>query len=99
MRCYYYLLLSLCVQEVKLLSFNILYDNSDDGIDQWSERRTDVHNLLDSTDASVIGLQVLSWINKGVKDLQSYDRGLFVKINLFGVGKKEDFKPNTKTGN
>lgn len=42
---------------VRVLSFNIRYDNPQDGLDAWSHRKPDVVALIRSVDADLIGLQ------------------------------------------
>ncbi len=78
--------LSLTAQEVKLLSFNIRYDNPNDGEDQWSERKEDVLQLIDSSEASVIGLQEALYSQ--VKYLDS----LMTDFTFVGVGRDDGEK-------
>lgn len=78
--------LTMSAQEVKLLSFNIRYDNSGDGIDQWSERKTDVLHLLDSSEATVIGLQEALY-----SQVQFLD-SLMPELTFIGVGRDDGDK-------
>jgi endonuclease/exonuclease/phosphatase family metal-dependent hydrolase len=44
-------------QNLRVLSFNIRYDNPADGLDAWSERKTEVALFLSQYELSVIGMQ------------------------------------------
>jgi len=44
-------------QALNVMSFNIRYDNPNDGSDQWSERKDDVDKLLKFYAPAVIGIQ------------------------------------------
>jgi endonuclease/exonuclease/phosphatase family metal-dependent hydrolase len=44
-------------QALNVMSFNIRYDNPNDGLDQWSERKDDLNHLLQFYTPTVLGIQ------------------------------------------
>lgn len=48
---------SLHAQEVKVMTYNIRYDNPGDGPNQWSKRKSKVFDLIKKYDPDIIGVQ------------------------------------------
>lgn len=71
---------------VKVMSWNIRYDNPDDGINNWSNRRHGVIKFMKETNADIIGLQ--ESLNNQSKDIK---KGLKV-YNYIGVGRDDGKK-------
>lgn len=47
-----------------------------------------------------VGVKYYYGLTRVYKDFQSYNRGIFLKINVpIGAGKKDDFEPSSKKGN
>ena len=44
-------------QEVNIMTFNVRYDNANDGEDRWGERKEEVVGLIKTYDPQIIGLQ------------------------------------------
>lgn len=62
-------------QEIRVMTYNIRYDNPDDGVNQWSNRKERVANLIQFNKADVFGLQEalhhqLTWLDE---HLPEYD--------------------------
>lgn len=49
--------LSAAAGDVRVMSFNVRYDNSGDGANGWAARSTRVAALIDSVDADIVGTQ------------------------------------------
>jgi len=58
---FFLLILPVCVlaQEtpLKVMTFNIRYDNQGDGVNQWSNRKEKVADLIRKYDPDIIGVQ------------------------------------------
>jgi endonuclease/exonuclease/phosphatase family metal-dependent hydrolase len=48
---------SLAAQPYKIMTYNIRYDNPDDGVNKWDSRKSKVFDLLKKYDADIIGVQ------------------------------------------
>lgn len=70
-------------QEVSVMTFNIRYDNPNDGEDQWSERRAEVVELIKTYNPSVFGLQ------EAVKHQVDYVDSSMVNFAFVGVGRDD----------
>ena len=70
-------------QEVTVLTFNIRYDNPNDGEDQWSERRAEVVELISTYKPSVFGLQ------EALKHQVDYVDSSMVNFAFVGVGRDD----------
>ena len=53
----YFLLLSLVSEEVKVISYNIRYNNPNDGKDIWENRRTTIVDFIKNENPDFLGLQ------------------------------------------
>ena len=67
-------------QEFKVMSYNIRYDNPDDGINKWSNRKENVINLILTHKPAIIGLQEvlvnqLNDLKSGLKNYESFGVG------------------------
>ena len=48
---------SLCGQEINILTYNIKYDNVNDTVNNWNDRKAAMVDLLQYYDPGVIGMQ------------------------------------------
>jgi len=80
-----FLLLSTFVfsQNFKMMSYNIRYDNPDDGINKWSNRKEKVIKLILTYHPAIIGMQEV--LTNQLNDLRS---GL-IHYDNFGVGRDD----------
>lgn len=69
--------------DLKVVSFNIRYDNPGDSANQWSNRRAGVNEFLAQTDADVMGLQEV--LHGQLMDLQQGNP----RYEAFGVGRED----------
>ena len=53
----YFLLLSLVSEEIKVISYNIRYNNPNDGKDIWENRRTTIVDFIKNENPDFLGLQ------------------------------------------
>jgi endonuclease/exonuclease/phosphatase family metal-dependent hydrolase len=76
-------LLSAEAQPVKVMTYNIRYDNPGDGLNQWSNRRSKVFALIKKYDPDIIGVQeaLHHQLEDIKKDLKQYD--------FFGAGRDD----------
>ncbi len=44
-------------QSYEFMSFNIRYDNKDDGLDSWSHRQHDIANYIEKVSPAILGIQ------------------------------------------
>lgn len=54
-----FLIFPFCLQaqNLKVMTYNIRYDNAGDGINQWDKRKTKVFDLIEKYDPDIIGVQ------------------------------------------
>src|SRR5688500_6406884 len=80
-----FLLLSSCVQgqDHKVMTYNIRYDNTGDGVNEWDKRKPKVYELIKKYDRDIIGVQeALHHQLTDIEDnLQAYE--------FFGVGRDD----------
>lgn len=67
-------------QEIKVLTFNIRYDNPDDGINRWDLRKENVVNLINFYEPDLVGFQEvldsqLEFLKMRLDDYQFYGVG------------------------
>ena len=68
---------------LSVMSYNIRYDNPDDGIHSWANREMHVGDLLDYYHADIIGLQeALSNQYDGLKEI-------LISYNSYGLGRED----------
>ena len=62
-------------QSIKVISFNIRFDNPGDGNNQWSLRKSDVIDFINYEEADFLGMQevLLSQLNDLKRDLDQYE--------------------------
>ena len=53
----FFLCLSLHAQDIKVMTYNIRYDNPGDGPNEWSKRKHKVVDLIKKYDPDIIGVQ------------------------------------------
>ncbi|CAN5323882.1 endonuclease/exonuclease/phosphatase family protein [soil metagenome] len=70
-------------QPIKVMTYNIRYDNTGDGVNQWENRKEKVANLIRKNDPDLIGLQE-ALINQ-IKDLLL----LLPDYSSYGVGRDD----------
>ncbi len=61
--------------EIRVMAYNIRYDNPDDGINRWSNRKGRVANLFRFNEPGIIGLQEalyhqLTWLNEQLDEYE-----------------------------
>ena len=73
---------------LKLITFNIRYDNANDGVNSWSHRSERVKQFLKSEDADIIGLQEALYNQVSELDafLSSQAKSNYLRI---GVGRED----------
>lgn len=54
---FFFLVSTVTAQSVKVMTYNIRYDNPGDGINQWDNRKQKVFSLLKKYDPDIIGVQ------------------------------------------
>ncbi len=87
------------ISQTKIMTFNIRYNNPDDGVNSWSKRKADVCKLINYYRPDFIGLQEVlpdqvTFINNTLKDYNYFGFG------RDGVGTNSESVPvfyNTKT--
>lgn len=74
---------SLAAQPIKVMTYNIRYDNPGDGVNQWNSRKDKVFSLLKKYDPDIIGVQEALYHQlKDISDnLDQYE--------FFGVGRDD----------
>lgn len=75
--------LTLPAQSIKVMSYNIRYDNAGDGINQWANRKEKVADLIRKNNPDLIGLQE-ALLNQ-LKDLLL----LLPDYTSYGVGRED----------
>ncbi len=75
-----------------VMSFNIRYDNPRDGVNRWSNRKSDVAKLVQSSKADIIGMQEV------VASQFDYLKDQLKEFEVYGVGRddgkrKGEFSP------
>lgn len=80
-----FLLLSniIFAQDVKVMSYNIRYDNPDDGINKWSNRKEKIATLILTYKPAIIGIQEV--LSNQLNDLNS----TLKNYESFGVGRDD----------
>ena len=53
----YFLLSSLVSEEIKVISYNIIYNNPNDGKDIWENRRHNIVDFIHNESPDFLGLQ------------------------------------------
>lgn len=71
------------VSELRVMSFNIRYENQNDGLHNWKNRKADCIDLIKSCQADIIGLQEV--VHSQLSDLNS----ALPEFNYTGVGRKD----------
>jgi endonuclease/exonuclease/phosphatase family metal-dependent hydrolase len=74
---------SLHAQVVKIMSYNIRFDNVSDGINQWKNRKEGLANLINQYNPDIIGTQ--EGLNHQIQDLDT----LLPHYESFGVGRND----------
>ena len=69
--------------DLKILSYNIRYDNPDDGINKWEKRKGTIINYIKTNAPEIIGMQEV--LNNQLIDLQSY----LNEYKTVGVGRED----------
>lgn len=69
--------------DLKVVSYNIRYDNPDDGINRWSNRLPGVNHFISETDADVMGMQEV--LHNQLTDLQT----AHPDYEAYGVGRED----------
>ncbi len=72
--------------ELKVVTFNIRYDNPDDGINTWQNRLPSVNRFITDTDADVMGLQEV--LHNQLTDLKNNHPD----YEGFGIGREDGDK-------
>ena len=74
--------------ELKLLTFNIRYDNANDGVNAWAHRSERVKQFLKTEDADIIGLQeaLFNQVSELDAFLSSQAKSAYLRI---GVGRED----------
>jgi len=70
-------------EQLTVLSFNIRYDNPNDGVDAWPNRSEWVSSIIDSSSASVVGLQEV--LEHQLADILSHTN----RFAFVGVGRDD----------
>jgi endonuclease/exonuclease/phosphatase family metal-dependent hydrolase len=80
-----FLLLSFCLQaqDVKVMTYNIRYDNPGDGVNQWDKRKTKVFELVEKYNPDIIGVQEA--LHHQLTDIEKN----LEKYEFFGVGRDD----------
>jgi len=78
--------LNLCGQEVSIMSFNIRYDNPNDGEDQWAERKEALSGLIKYYEPAAMGVQ------EAVFDQMQYLDSTLRQYSYIGVGRDDGVK-------
>jgi endonuclease/exonuclease/phosphatase family metal-dependent hydrolase len=74
---------SLSAQPVKVMTYNIRYDNEGDGVNQWDKRKTKVFDLLKKYDPDIIGVQEA--LHHQLTDIAAALKG----YEFFGAGRDD----------
>jgi endonuclease/exonuclease/phosphatase family metal-dependent hydrolase len=74
-------------QSLKLMTYNIRYDNPNDGENQWSQRKEFLSNQIGFYEVDIFGIQ------EGLHHQVAYLDSVFVNYNYIGVGRDDG---NTK---
>ena len=69
--------------DLKILSYNIRYDNPDDGINKWEKRKGTIINYIKTNAPEIIGMQEV--LNNQLIDLQSS----LNEYKTVGVGRED----------
>lgn len=75
--------ISAAAQPLKVMTYNIRYDNSGDGVNQWSSRKDKIFDLLKKYDPDIIGVQEA--LHHQLEDIA---RGLG-QYEYFGAGRDD----------
>ena len=84
------ILFFLNITEIKVISYNIRYNNSNDGINIWENRRSTIKNFIVDVNPDFAGLQEVTYsqlifLTKSLKD---YDYILASEPNSIGWKKE-----------
>src|SRR5690606_29465282 len=74
---------SVAAQPVKVMTYNIRYDNPGDGVNQWGNRKQKVFDLLKKYDADIIGVQEA--LHHQLQDIST----ALKNYTYFGVGRDD----------
>ena len=74
---------TLAAQPVKVMTYNIRYDNPGDGVNQWDSRKSKVFDLLRKYDPDIIGVQEA--LHHQLKDISDN----LPQYEFFGVGRDD----------
>lgn len=74
-------------QSYKIMTYNIRYDNVDDGENQWSKRKEFLSSQIAFNEVDIFGIQ------EGLQHQVTYLDSVFVDYNYIGVGREDG---NTK---
>ena len=79
-------------QTTKIMSYNIRYDNANDGINKWDNRKAEVYNLIERYKPAIIGIQ------EGLHHQITYLNSSLTHYKFIGVGRadgklKGEFNP------
>ena len=82
--CIFFILaFNLHAQEVKVMSYNIRYDNPGDGVNQWDKRKGKVFDLIKKYNPDIIGVQEA--LHHQLTDIQQN----LPQYEFFGVGRDD----------
>ncbi len=70
-------------QTIDIMTYNIRYDNTGDGINQWSSRKEKVYSLIKKYDPEIFGVQEA--MHNQVQDL----KGILREYDYVGVGRDD----------
>lgn len=73
----------LSAQTLKVMTYNIRYDNPGDGVNQWSNRKEKVADLIRSHDPDLVGLQEV--LIHQLRDLAT----LLPEFDYYGIGRDD----------
>lgn len=80
------LMTSAWCQEVKVMTYNIRYDDTKDSINGWEQRKHDVIRIMDQSNAEIIGVQEA--LLHQMKDLDQ----AFINFEYSGAGRNNGYE-------
>ena len=70
-------------ENIKIMTYNIRYDNPNDGENQWSKRKDFLSNQIAFNEADIFGIQ------EGLQHQVTYLDSVFVDYNYIGIGRDD----------
>jgi endonuclease/exonuclease/phosphatase family metal-dependent hydrolase len=76
---------------IKVMTYNIRFDNPDDGVNQWSQRKQKVFDLLRTYNPDILGLQEA--LTHQIEDITAANGYIFVGVGRDDGKKKGEYSP------